>query len=204
MTQKFKGDATELKMEAAAKPAFDLCSVALDSFYDGCYSAEDFLLMLYDEGRMPFSDRVPRDSFVSFITEAIPNFPNTGTFESYLFILKAVFGEESTISFTVPAAGKLQIDVNASTALLFGFQAREFVGAHYDFYDMVTDDGDSIVFQSISGIESSAQLNALLNELFPVGIFTEITLSFFTLYDFIDDGGAFMIDNSGNQLVFYE
>src|SRR5687768_6980026 len=97
MTQKFRGDETELKFEAAGAPAFDVCGSALDEYFANAEQAEDFLLMLYDAKRMPFTDRVPRDSFVRFIREALVRFPNAGTFESYLFILRAIFGDQSEV-----------------------------------------------------------------------------------------------------------
>jgi hypothetical protein len=75
MTQNFKGDSTELKYLAAGEPAFEITRVSLHEFFQGCYDADEFLLMLYDSGRMPFSSRVPREAFVNFIRQAIPDFP---------------------------------------------------------------------------------------------------------------------------------
>ncbi len=207
MTQKFKGDALELKIEAAGKPAFDLTGLALDEFYDGAFTANDFLLMLYDSGRMPFSDRVPRDSFVAFFKEALARFPSTGTFESYIFIMKAIFGERTDVQFAVPAPGKIEMIVNAEAALDFGFQAREYVDGAYIIHDMVTMDGEGIIFQGISGIDSEAELTQLLAELIPAGIFADIALTFFTIDSFVAEYGGdtyFMVDHEGNQLVFFE
>jgi len=208
MTQKFKGDATELKMELAAKPAFDLVSASLDQYYDGAYEAEDFLLSLYDEGRMPFTDRVPRDAFVAFIKQAIPNFKFTGTFEAYLFIIRSIFGEDAEVLFTVPDPGKLEVIVNSSSALAFDWQAFEFVDGESLTYEMTTHDGDLLQFRGIPGISSQAQLDQLLSELIPAGIYTEITLQFFELSDFIaeDPVGEFfsIIDHLDNQIVFFE
>ena len=117
MTQYFKGDSNELAIEAAGVAAFDACSVELDSFFENCYEAADFLLMLYDAGRMPFSQRVGRDDFVTFLNKAMPNFPVTGTFESYILLLSAIFGEQSFIDFDVTDPGKVSILVNASERL---------------------------------------------------------------------------------------
>ena len=86
--QSFKGDATELKMQAAASPAFDLASLALDDFYSGGSNSSPFLLMLYDSGRAPYSQRINRETFVAFIRKAIESFPPIGNCESYVFILK--------------------------------------------------------------------------------------------------------------------
>ncbi len=208
MTQNFKGDATELKMQLAASAPFDLCSAALDQFFAGGYDSSDFLLMLYDAGRMPFSDRVPRDSFVSFIAEAIPNFPVTGTFEAYIFILDAIFGDQTEVEFDVPSAGKLEMIVNAAASLDFDFQGREFSDSVYTTFEIVTMDDETIQFTGISGIDSEAELTQLLAELIPAGIWPDIALTFFTLSEFVaeDPVGEFytVVDWLGNQIVFYE
>lgn len=204
MVQNFKGDELELNIQAAGTPAFDSCSLALDEFFEGCYESGDFLLSLYDEGRMPFSDRVPRDSFVAFIKQAIPNFPVTGTFDSYLFIIQAVFGAGSGVLFEVPAAGKLNMLINSSTSIDFDFQAREFSNGEYNYFDILTSSGDGLGFKGISGIDSEAKLNQLLSELIPAGVFTSITLTFFTLFQWVSTGGDLMVDNLGNQIVFFQ
>ncbi len=201
MAQKFKGDETELKFEAAGTPALELTSGALDSFYSQGFDCNPFLLMLYDEGRMPFSDRIPRESFVDFIKEALINFNSTGTFDAYIFILKKVFGEASTILFEVPGNGKLSILINASTELEFDAIVHEYEAGEFS---LTTSDDDGIVFRGISGIDSEYRLKLLLSELIPTGVFTEFTLSFFALFDFYDDAGDGMTDYLGNQIVFFE
>lgn len=208
MTQKFKGDELELKMEAAAERAFDLCSLALDAYFEGCYEASDFLLALYDQGRMPFSDRVPRDSFVAFIQQHIPNAQFTGTFEAYIFIIRSIFGGLSDILFDVPAPGKLEILVNAADVIEFDWQGREFNAGAFNFFDMVTSDGETFQFRGIAGIDSQAELSQLLAELIPGGITPDITLTFFLLSYFVAEDGDgnldSIIDHLGNQVVFFE
>lgn len=208
MVQRFKGDETELQIEAAGEVAFDVCKTSLDEFYADAFEASDFLLSLYDEGRMPFSDRIPRNAFVDFLRKAIPQFPVTGTFESYLFIIEALFGAGSDVQFTVPAPGKLQISVSATSAISFEFVGREVVDGAYVEVEMIDSDGEILEFRGISGIDSEAKLDGLLSELIPAGIYPEIELIFFTLSSFVGDDGAggvdFMVDHDGNQLVFFE
>lgn len=204
ITQKFKGDATELKMEAAASEAFDVCSAGLDHFFEDGYEASPFLLGMYDDGRMPFADRVPRDSFVDFIKEALDRFPFTGTFESYIFILEAIFGAGSGVIFEVPAPGKLEMLVNAASSIDFEFITGQVESGSIVTYDMVDHDGTSLVFGGISGIDSESELQTMLAEIIPAGIFADITLAFFALYAFVDDDGDLLIDHLGNQIVFIE
>ncbi len=211
MTQNFKGDATELKYLAAGEPAFELTRVSLHEFFQGAYDCDEFLLMLYDAGRMPFSSRVPRDAFVSFIRQAIPDFPSTGTFEVYIFMIKALFGDSAIIQFTIPAAGKLQIEVNApGSSLEFDWVAKEIVGGGTILTQMITHDSEEFLFNGISGIETEAQLQILLAELFPMGIYATLELTFFHLYQFVADYDGTgiplytILDYLGNEIVFYE
>lgn len=208
MTQKFKGDLTELMFEAAGAKAFDLTSTSLDQFFDSAYVTSDFLLMLYDAGRMPFSDRVPRESFVAFITQALPMAQVTGTFEAYIFTIKSIFGQESEILFDVPAPGKIDITVNSAASLTFEAQGREFGDGVFTFFGMQTSDGYLIEFRGIAGIDSEAELLQLLSELIPAGIYPTVTLEVFTISQFIaQDSGANLdsvTDAAGNQLVFFE
>lgn len=204
ITQKFKGDPIELQMEAVAKPAFDLCSASLSDFAAAGYSASPFLLMLYDSGRMPFSDRVPRDSFVSFFKEALARFPFTGTFESYLFILQAIFGDGSGVLFSVPGPGQLSITVSAAKTLTFDFIATEFVDGSFVQTVLVDALGEVLTFNGASGIDSAYKLSQLLAELIPSGIFPALTLTFFTLSEFISSSGDNLTDNLLNQIVFME
>lgn len=207
MTQYFKGDSNELAIEAAGLPAFDACSVELDSFFENCYEAADFLLMLYDAGRMPFSQRVGRDDFVTFLNKAMPNFPVTGTFEAYILLLSAIFGELSLIEFDVTDPGKISILVNASDAILSTAIARELDGGDYIDSPLVTDDDENIVYVSIPKIDSEDKLKKLLSEIIPAGIVADIQLSFFTISFFVADESGFLnpiIDSDGNNIVFFE
>ncbi len=204
ITQKFKGDDTELKMEAAAKPAFDSVSLGLDRFMADGYNASPFLLMLYDEGRAPFSDRVPREAFVEFIKEALTRFPFTGTFESYIFIIEAIFGAGSGVIFDVPAPGKLEMLVNASSSVEFPLLFREIVDGAEVEGNIVTSDGDIFTASGISGIDSEFELEMMLAEIIPAGIFPTVTLAFFSLYNFVDDVDDGIVDELGNQIVFIE
>lgn len=204
ISQKFKGDDTELKMEAAALPAFQVCNTGLDAFALSGYNASPFLLGMYDDGRMPFADRVPRDSFVAFIKEALARFPFTGSFESYIFILEAIFGAGSGVLFNIPAPGKLEIAVNAASSIEFDWITAEFVDGVLTNSTMIDSSGSQMVFGGVSGIDSEFELEMLLAEIIPGGIFPAVTLAFFAIFNFVDDGGNTMVDHLGNNIVFIE
>lgn|SRR5678815_3823223 len=205
--QNFKGDSLELKFQAVGNPVFDLANTALDDFYANGFDASPFILMLFDEGRMPFSERIPRDAFVPFVRQALKNFPITGIFENYLFVLRSIFGDLSEINFLVPAPGKLEIDIAAISNTTFDFIGREFSGGMYTFFDMIDSDGDTLEFRGIPGISTEYELNLLFSEMMPAGIVPIIALTFYGYFDFIayDDFGIYdMVDYSGNKLIFRE
>jgi hypothetical protein len=206
--QEFKGDATELKMRACADPLLDLTNSALDEFYENGFDAAPFLLMLYDEKRMPFSNRIPRAAFVGFIREALRLFPVIGIFESYLFVLRAIFGSDTEIFFDVPDPGKLSIDVGALSSSEFDFVAREFIDGEYVFYDMIDYDYSILTFRGLPGIDNEYDLNLLFAEIMPCGISPDITLQLITRSFWIaeEPGDMFfdMIDDSTNNIIFYE
>lgn len=208
MVQYFKEDERELKFYNAGKNAFDVVTSAQESFFDGAYTASDFLLALYDAGRMPFADRVPRDAFVAFFLQAVPNFPFTGTFEAYLFILKSIFGQATEIFFEVPAPGKLSILVDAEASFFDDWVATEFIDGVYVDTPMVTWEGEGMEFGGVSGITSQAQLVMLLQEIIPQGIWTNIGLQVFDVSDWYAYEGVgdeeTMVDHTGDKIVFFE
>lgn len=205
--QFFKGDALERQMEEAGRSPFIQLSADRDDYFDGAYESAPFLLMLYDSGRMPFSDRVPRDSFVDFLRQAIPNFQVTGTFEAYLFIIKSIFGAESDIFFEVLGPGKLDMVVSSPVSTEFEMIAIEYVDGTKVESSIVTNEGFNIAFRGVSGIDSEAKLKQLLAELIPAGLYVTITLGFFNIFFFeaLDGGDLFeILDHEGNQIVFFE
>lgn len=208
VVQNFKGDAPEIKMRAVAEPAFDLTDSPLNQFYAEGDTSDAWYLALYDEGRMPFSERIERQVFTSFIRQTLENYPFIGTFESYLFILREIFGDESIISFEVPAAGKLSININAIADIVFDAVVRELTDTgEFEFSTLATMGGDDIVFRGIAGIETDYELTLLFSEIRPAGIFPTLSLEFFSLSTFIGEDGDGIFDvvaKNSDNLVFYE
>ena len=209
MSQNFKGDPTELKMQAVVDPLLDVTDVSLDEFYSDGFESTPFLLAMYDDKRMPFSDRINRDAFVDFVKQAFKNFPVTGTFESYLLLLSQIFGSNSEVVFSVPAAGKLGIDIAAISSSEFDFIGREFVGGVFSYFDMIDSDGNILTFRGVPGIDTEYELALLFSEIMPAGIFPIISLSFYGYYFFVadadgDDTLYDMVDYNGDQIIFRE
>lgn len=201
--QVFKGDDSELKMISAGSPAFDSTESALDAMSTGSANSSAFLLMLYDNGLVPYSTRIKRDAFVAFYREALNQFRVTGTFESYLFILRAIFGADAQIFFQINTFGGLEIDLNVANELTFDFIGYDDDGE----YLISTQDGlNTLAFRGLSGFATSTDISLLISELMPAGIVPTLAINFYAFSNFIaNDGGVFdVITFDGDQIVFYE
>jgi hypothetical protein len=205
--QYFKGDALELKFDNVGTEIVQLATVSLDQFFQDAYQCSEFLLMLYDEGRMPFSDRIPREAFIAFLIECIANANFIGTHESYIFLINRIFGADSTVFFEQVTPGVLTMTVAASNTQEHDFLAREFTSGSYDTFDVITHDNETLQFVGFAGIESEAELTQLLSEFVPAGIFPDITLVLFstTLFLVEDTDGEFtIVDELNNDIIFFE
>lgn len=174
--QYFKGDATEKQFDAAASPIFTACSLQLDDFFEGAYSSAPLGDILVEDVRAPLANAIPQDIFRASFTEIFQAFVEGGTFESYLTVFKKIFGDAVVVAFTVPAAGKLQIDITSENFDLDDFIARQIESNAYVFYQMQTQALENLIFQSVKGFTSEYELEQMLFEMVPGGIFTQITL----------------------------
>lgn len=205
--QYFKGDPTELKMIASALQAFQVTGIDLDDFYAQGNNCDPFLLMLYDEGRMPFSERINRNAFVDFIREALARFPVTGTFEMYLFILGSIFGIQAEIFFDVPAPGKLSIEVNTVANSEFELIGREFVSGAYQFFNISDQDDNDLIVRGLPGINTQYELDLLFSEIISTGISPTISLTFYTRTFFVAEESSVLyevITENNDNIIFYE
>lgn len=177
MAQFFKGDDIEKQYYNSGKPAFDSTSAQLDAFAAGAYSTGPLGDMIYETDRAPLTTAISQDIFRVAFQQIFAAFAVPGTFESYLTVFRAVFGPDVQVTFTVPGPGKLTIAIIATDLDISNFDARYIVGSSYVFYDMVTQAGDNIVFQTVHGFQSQYDLEQMLFEMVPAPISTTITLS---------------------------
>lgn len=175
--QYFKGDATELKYDAAGEPILTAISGQLDDFFEGAYETGPLGDLIFDDLRSPLSNAISRDIFRLAFKEIFDAFVNVGTFEAYITVFKKIFGDDVQVNFTVPAAGKLNIDIVAAGVELTEFITRYIQNNQYIIDEIVDDVDDNIVFQSIKGFTSQYELEQMLFEMVPAGIYTEITLT---------------------------
>jgi hypothetical protein len=164
--QRFKdNDITEAKVIEVAMPTLELIGSNLDDFWQGAFTSYLLGEVLYDLDRDPMSGVISRTIFRQIFPEIHQIFTRPGTFEFYLTIFRAIWGEDVEIEFVVPDEGRLQI--NASNLPI----------DEYVYSELVDHAGDFIMLQDKAGIKNQSELDALINEISPAGIFTETTLT---------------------------
>lgn len=179
MLQAFKqNDAKEKKVTDAFLSLLDLISVETDKFYTGAYEAAPLGDVLFELDRSPMSGVVDKDTFRKSFFALHNIFTRPGTLEFYMDVFRAVWGADVDVTFTIPAAGKLEIEIDALSAQLDDFIARTIVDNEYIYDEVIeTDTGDNIAFQGTQGLRTQDQAEKLIFELYPAGIYTTITLT---------------------------
>lgn len=175
--QLFKGDATEQKFDAVFEPVADTIGLQLDTMFDEAYEAAPLGDVIFDDDRSPLSNAIPKEIFRLAFKEIFDAFVQVGTFEAYLTVFAKIFGDDATVTFTVPAPGKLGISITASGVELTDFIARYIQNNSYIYDEIVDEEGDNIAFQSIKGFTSQYELEQMLFEMVPDGIWTQISLT---------------------------
>lgn len=205
--QNYKGDATELKMIACAQSVFAAVSAERDAFFAGAYDAGPLGDILWTDKLAPLTNAIKKEYFRTSFQTIFETFVVGGTFESYVEIFKKIFGDQVGVNFTVPAPGKLEIDIivaGYSESNLVtqdgdeiitqtgGFNievktknagtfadaiVREVIDDLTYLYTLVDQDGDPIGFQVLLGFKSEYEVEQMLFELVPAGIYTTITLT---------------------------
>ena len=177
MAQYFKGDALEIKFEDAFKGIVDLLGVQINAFETGAYAASPLGDILYDDNLSPLARAIARDIYRDSFKEIFESFEVAGSFESYLTVFNKIFGDEVEVVFTIPAPGKLEIDITADEVILSDLISRYVQNDQYTFDEIVDYDGDNIATQTIKGFQSQYELEQMLYEMVPDGIWTQITLT---------------------------
>lgn len=176
--QYFKGDADELKMDAVSEPIITDLSLQRSLFFAGAYETAPLGDLIFDNNLSPLANAIPRAIFRLAFKEIFEAFIDVGTVEAYITVFKKIFGDNVGLTFTVPAPGKLNVVILAQGFELNTFVARYIANNAYVFDEVVTWDGDNIAFQTLQGLTSEYEVEQMLFEMVPAGIFTTITLTF--------------------------
>lgn len=175
--QYFKGDETEKKFYNSGKNLFDTIEFQLDQMFLDVYNAQPLGDALYQADASPLANAIPQSIFRKSFNKTYDAFTVSGTFESYIEVFKRVFGDDVDVTFTVPAAGQLEIDIVASDLEVNEGAARQIELNTYVLYELMTQDDDNIVFQTVKGFKTQYELEQMLFELVPEGIYTTISLT---------------------------
>lgn len=173
----FKGDADEIKFVNTGANLFNQIEQEKDDFFDGAYACFVLGEILHDSGRVPLANAIPRSIFRESFTNIFDAFLEAGTFEGYLTVFRDIFGETVDVTFTVPAPGRLQIDIVADGIVEENLIGREIVADEFVNSEILDQTSDNIVGSLIKGFNSQYELEVMLNEMVPAGIFTEISLT---------------------------
>lgn len=175
--QYFKGDPLEIKMVTVAASLLQNLSSERDLFLAGAYEAAPLGDLISIDKRAPLSNAIKQEIFRTSFKEIFDAFVKVGSFEAYLTVFRKIFGTDVGVVFTVPAAGKLNIDITAAGVELTNFITRYIENNAYVYDTMVDNVGDFIMFQTVKGFQSQYELEQMLFEMVPAGIYTHITLT---------------------------
>mgnify|MGYP003395307333 CR=1 FL=1 len=176
--QSFKnGDVLEKKFENSAAPVLNQLSIDKNQFLAGCQECGPLGDMIFESKRAPLSNAIKQSIYRTSFKEIFDAFIGVGTAEAYLTVFRKIFGINVAVTFTVPAAGKLNIDIVAAGVEISTFVARYIEDNVYLFDDVIDTDLNNIVFQGIKGFQTQYELEKMLFEMVPGGIFTTITLT---------------------------
>lgn len=171
------GDELEQKSYSSGKPAVDNIDLDLSEFYESAYTTGPLGDVLYDTGRAPLANAIDRNIYRTTFNELFDAFSKVGTFEAYLTVFRKIFGNDVDVDFTVPSPGTLNIDIIAAGVELSDFVARRIENNEYVFDNVVDHEENQIVFQTVKGFTSQYELEQMLYEMVPDGIYTEISLT---------------------------
>lgn len=175
--QAFKqSDATEIKVRDCALPLLTDLGGERDAMLAGAFTCFELGDVFVELNNSPLADVIAPESFRSSYYAIHQLFTRPGTFEFYIDVFRAIFGTEVDIEFVIPGPGQLQINIASLSVLLEDFLARSIVDDAYVFDEVVDHDGDSISFQGRLGIKTQSEIDALMVELHPAGIFVEADL----------------------------
>jgi len=180
MVQLFKGDALEQKMYNVGKAPADSINAALDQFYQGIYSCVPLGEFIYDQDRAPLATAIKREVFINCYNELFDAFSVAGTFESYITVLKKIFGQDALVEFIAQGGSGL-------AEYAFEYDDDEFVVDHL---------GDILYFGEpftpgnlIINVETSS-VDQFIAEI------REISGNEYIEYDLVDDVGDNIIFSS--------
>lgn len=176
--QYFKGDDDEKKFANVGVPVLESMSLHKTEMFNGVYTTGPLGDLIYNTMRAPLSNAISQNIFRLAFGEIFDAFVNAGSFESYLTVFRKIFGSDVSVTFSVPGPGQLTIALIASSIEVANLVSR-YVEDNVYLYDEIIDyDGANFIVQTIKGFQSQYELETMLFEMVPGGVFTTISLTF--------------------------
>ncbi|WKV32920.1 hypothetical protein MAC3UK_0033 [Bdellovibrio phage MAC3UK] len=177
MVQFFKEtDDLEKKFYEITAPSMDALEAQLNAFFDEAYACYLLGEVLYDTGASSISSAMTRDVFRTAFFALFESFVEGGSLESYMIVFRAIFGEDVSVVFDIPAPGHLTINIDALNITEEPFTMRRIVDNVYQYEDLLDSEGEPIMAQVTKGIKTQQDMDILMPEITPAGIFVETTL----------------------------
>lgn len=171
MTQYFKADSLEVKLEGTLHEVAAPLLQTLARWYNDAYDSYDLGKIIFDEDKIPLTNAIPRDAFYKNYGTIIDHWQYVGSFESYLTVFKMIFGPESVILFERPAPGCLGMNITTKRTNVF-----KWITSRYARHAarIVDHSGAQLVFRQLLGINDFFEVQAVLNSLNPAGIYLSV------------------------------
>lgn len=175
--QRFKeSDDLETKILAAVSAALNPISTDLDNFLAGAFTCYLLGDALYDADRDPMVGVVTRDVFRESFFAFHELFTKPGTFEFWLTLFRAIWGEDVEVEFTIPNPGQLVINISEVHVETFYLTARRIVNNAYIYENLITQADEKILAQVQIGFRTQQEVDAMTKEIAVNGIYTKINL----------------------------
>lgn len=128
---------------------------------------------LYDSNATDFYLLFDRDFFIDNYERIIDAHERLGTFETYIFLIKAALGEDTQVTFESPNAGHLKIYIVEAS------EVREMVTQSDDEVTVKTEGAviSNLGLRASTSIYTTNQVKAMLQSLEASGVFVEYFFS---------------------------
>lgn len=170
------GDEKEKKVADAAAPVLTLIGTELDDFFAEAFKAYPLGDVLYTLGVDPMAGVITQDVFRISFPAIHDLFTRCGTFEFYMEVFRSIWGPDVEVVFTVPSPGVLEINITAINTSQANFLEREIISEQYIYNEVTDHTPDFLMFQDTIGIKTQREVDALINELSPAGVFVTAEL----------------------------
>ncbi len=176
--QAFKeNDLTETKVVNSFLPGLTILGIDRDTFFDQAFEAFPLGDVLYALDRAPLVGALTPENFRQSFFAIFSLFKRAATFELYLEVFRAIWGNDVDVTFSIPGNGKLHIDIDALSIIKENFIARRIEDDAYIYEEVIDHDGDNIAFREALGIKTQDETDALIFELSAAGVYTTTTLT---------------------------